>query len=1020
MKKKKIWIGLLGVGMAFAMASCGETNDSPNNANKPTEVVTGDKDEDQKKEGEVTFPENETDQTKLQTAGKTQAQALFDSSGVTGDEKVVLSIALKYVQLKIELTDGTVEEVKTEINRYYKYLYDAVNLVKTNASTVADIKTKIKKEIDLVEQSAESIVPEVNALYIKLFCEGLKSKIESAKTNEEVQAVLKQATETALSYVNQIISEEVENLVKDAKAKIDTLYASIMAKASNNIKPAIDEVYNTALYNISKIHNAEEATDIANIIKSFKESITKIGQDLIEYTLDEYKIMAKEKVEEYLTSLISKLPSTDWNEQINEFKTAEIAKITEITSLEDAKGLAAVIEKDFKDYSTELLGDIVADLKAKAKAVLDEKYADASSKISDADIKAQLTQFYNDAITSLDSIEDFDGVSETINRIKSDFLDNVKTAIANELNKLKNDAIAYVRNVVNDALELISNENIKRDIQAYANTELGKIQAIDSLDSAKTTISEIKTETQTYITNKLQEVLKELKTNAKAKLGAIVEEGLAKLPSATLKQSLNDYYEQQIAIIDAVDKAEDMKDKTTEVIDNTKLYIKELVATTLVEARNTMKSYLEIIYSKFNSTPYDFIPEAMRENFVENKVNPSDIAYDFTNFTNVSSINYGGFGEQWNMVLDNLAKNQRICKVFSKGEVVLNAAVLAANTYLNSKYADSLKYDLEEAGFILSLNYENKVLYYDVEFKTSLTIPLLGEFTPKIHMEYNGDTGVKTFDIKLSDTNELKYEMTEDSYQFAMQIGIPKGNRTSYVSISTADDGTITGNLYEYTSISGKDVIKACADFYITDEYVSVVGNKASGMVAFKGYINELYKPTEGKLLGYEVREELTILGVTGTYNTLWFNLSDISGITNVKVLEKSDANQSDKSTVDVYVNNSANLLSPTYNKKGFVKTSRKYDIELRTRHYYSYDVENDAYIDNEVEIPMMFIQEGENYNTFIADILADNQIVTTITMNNDDYEKILADYDTLIDVFIENKDKITSEYIATYLHGEE
>ena len=47
----------------------------------------------------------------------------------------------------------------------------------------------------------------------------------------------------------------------------------------------------------------------------------------------------------------------------------------------------------------------------------------------------------------------------------------------------------------------------------------------------------------------------------------------------------------------------------------------------------------------------------------------------------------------------------------------------------------------------------------------------------------------------------------------------------------------------------------ACADFYIDDEYTSVVGNKASGIVGFAGYINELYETQEGKLLGYKVRE---------------------------------------------------------------------------------------------------------------------------------------------------------------------
>ena len=283
-------------------------------------------------------------------------------------------------------------------------------------------------------------------------------------------------------------------------------------------------------------------------------------------------------------------------------------------------------------------------------------------------------------------------------------------------------------------------------------------------------------------------------------------------------------------------------------------------------------------------------------------------------------------------------------------------------------------------------------------------------------MEYDLTKETKGMFISLGDAYKIKYVVSDNAYEMATTYGLTayghEGSRSSYLSVSKANNKT-TGHIYEYTTLDGSDKISACADFYVENGYVSVVGNKASGMVGFDGYVNELYKASEGKLLGYEVREEKTIAGVKGTYNTLWFNLWDIDGITNVKVTDKTDANESSRSTVDVYLNNSTTLLSPTYNKK-LIKTSRKYDIELRSRFYYT-EVDGKL-VANEVKVPMMFIQEGDNFNSFTKDIKDDNNIDASVSMNQTDLNKVLADYDTLIDIFIANKEAMSSEQIIAYL----
>ena len=73
-------------------------------------------------------------------------------------------------------------------------------------------------------------------------------------------------------------------------------------------------------------------------------------------------------------------------------------------------------------------------------------------------------------------------------------------------------------------------------------------------------------------------------------------------------------------------------------------------------------------------------------------------------------------------------------------------------------------------------------------------------------------------------------------------------------------------------------------------------------------------------------------------------------------------------------------------------------------------------YVANAVQVPMMFIQEGDNYNSFSADMLSDNGITASVSLSSNHLNKILDDYDTLIDVFITNKDAMSSEAIIAYL----
>ena len=269
-----------------------------------------------------------------------------------------------------------------------------------------------------------------------------------------------------------------------------------------------------------------------------------------------------------------------------------------------------------------------------------------------------------------------------------------------------------------------------------------------------------------------------------------------------------------------------------------------------------------------------------------------------------------------------------------------------------------------------------------------------------------------------------KYVVNENHYQFALQYGVEQVSRKAFFEVNRDEDENVEGHIYEFVQLKGKDMVPSCADFYIGETYTSVVGNKASGIPGFAGYINELYETEQGKLIGYKVKETFTKWGFEATYHTLWFNLNNITGITNVKAVSNGGVDPHENNH-DVYLNSSESIFTPTKNTKKVIvtiSTSRKYDVEMRKQYFYS--TQDDSIVEHETSIPMMFIQDDHdeytNYSDFHKDILKDNNIDASVNLASKYLTKIRADYDELIDVFIEHKGSITGDYIQTFIGSAE
>lgn len=430
-----------------------------------------------------------------------------------------------------------------------------------------------------------------------------------------------------------------------------------------------------------------------------------------------------------------------------------------------------------------------------------------------------------------------------------------------------------------------------------------------------------------------------------------------------------------------------------------------------------IKGYLTALVGALGQDPYSYIPDTMKPTNSNNYVTASQVNYDFSSFTNVSDVKYGGFGEQWQMVIDNIQESEKFYVVFTLADNVISASVAAFNNWFDNNPSSTNK-EINETGYYAKVDFSSGVLSYTIQLKTGITIPFFGEVIPQIDMTYNISSKEKSVRVNLTDTNAMRYVVTDDKYVFGIEYGVDALNRSAYCQLNKVDDA-YEGHIYEYITLKDKDAVKSCADFYIGETYTSVVGNKASGIVGMDGYINELYKTSEGKLLGYKVQEtkDFPVIG-TSTYHTLWFNLNNISGINSVKAIPNGNVDVAAKNTHDVYVNGSTKIFEPTYNKVTLVKTSRKYDIEMRTQ--FRYGLTSGELTCYKTQIPMMFIQDDHdgytNYSDFESDILAENGVSASVNLSSSYLTKIRNDYDALIPLFKENKELVNSETIQNWI----
>ena len=115
-------------------------------------------------------------------------------------------------------------------------------------------------------------------------------------------------------------------------------------------------------------------------------------------------------------------------------------------------------------------------------------------------------------------------------------------------------------------------------------------------------------------------------------------------------------------------------------------------------------------------------------------------------------------------------------------------------------------------------------------------------------------------------------------------------------------------------------------------------------------------------------------------------------------------------------VNGSAKKWEPKNVGGISLKTaSRRFDIELRNRYFTVWNEETESWDIVTVQFPMFFVQE-ENFDTVVKDVKDQNGVQMSVNVDSGDLEYLSQCYDKLVDVFIVNKELVTSDVILEFI----
>ncbi len=395
--------------------------------------------------------------------------------------------------------------------------------------------------------------------------------------------------------------------------------------------------------------------------------------------------------------------------------------------------------------------------------------------------------------------------------------------------------------------------------------------------------------------------------------------------------------------------------------------------------------------------PWKLLPEAFAPQY-----HVCNTAPDYSDFFNVSNIPLNGIGKQMNVAYGLLNKTD---KALSYVNTVMGAMNVIKTLYIN--YLDDAPTDYETftgmaGGFSFTLTLGED------SYELSATI---GSVKVEIHANTADESYGAT--VQLTESTVLKYTVSGSDLLVAMDILDVSATQLQF---TRDEQGNTVGYLHEFLVVADKQLTATSAMIEVGEDYTVVIGTKGDFIPLADNRNCEVYDNGTGCLVGAEVREDVDKIGI---FNTYWFPLINVDGVTSIKKLDEMNGTNADT----VYINGCTEdtLHTKLMLTLGGLKksTSRRFDIEFKTVYFYTYNADTEEYEEVSYEIPMIFIQE-EAIDSFEEDFAKANETAldsedVSLLVDTADFDAITHGYQDLLPIYDEKKDEVTYETITAY-----
>lgn len=390
--------------------------------------------------------------------------------------------------------------------------------------------------------------------------------------------------------------------------------------------------------------------------------------------------------------------------------------------------------------------------------------------------------------------------------------------------------------------------------------------------------------------------------------------------------------------------------------------------------------------------PWSFMPKSFD---VSTHAIGETVNYD--NFVNVSAIPVNGIGKQMDVLYGLLNKATTALSYVNQVYAVLNTVKGVYSTFFDNNPDDYTVFTQTIGAFNITILLDGD--------KYTLTTSVSG-----VAVKIFADTSNKSYGarVQLTSSNVLKYTCGENSLVVAMNILNASGTQIQFVR---DDAGKVVGYLYETIVAADKTLNETCALLNVGDDYTTIVGTKGDFIPTSDSRNVEVYSNKTGCLVGTEVREKISISGFEDMYDTLWYPLNNVVGITSIKKTDEQNGLNADK----IWINGNSDSIHTSL-VGGFSKKSlsRQYDIEFKKMYFYQLNSESGEYEKVVCEIPMMFIQE-QNVDDFEKNFKKQNDVSVTLNVANAVKQAVNYGYYDLLSAFDAIKGLVNLESIVKY-----